>query len=217
MTLHNLDIYIAAVVLLSILTIVIHWSGTRKPPLSNLLFRIFLIANTYHIIVAALIKNEGILSTPHLFRTGAIGLFIATPLVYLILIKSFKNEPWKKIDNLHFIPTILYVVDFLPFFSLPSELKLVAIGDLGKIGFTTTFGYGECWLIGGSFWMVSKVLHPLTYSILSLITLYRITVQSGLSFRKDNRNLIILLYLLSAYLIFYYYSHRTKLRKSNGF
>jgi AraC-like DNA-binding protein len=202
MTLHNLDIFIAAVVLLSILTIVIHWNGTRKHPLPNLLFRIFLIANTYYLVVTALIKNEGILSVPHLFRTGNIGLFIAIPLVYLILIKSFKNESWKKIDNLHFILTILYIVDFLPFFSLPIELKLEAMGDLGKSGFTTTFGFDEGWLMGGTFWMVSKILYPFTYSILSLITLNRITVQSGLSFRKDHRHLIILLYLLSAYLIF---------------
>ena len=200
MSLHNLDILNAVVGLLSFLIFFIHWMGNKKPSLPNFLFRCFLIANAYYFIVAALIKSEAILTVPHLFRTGTIAGLLATPLVYLILIKSLKNEPWKNIDYLHFVPALLYIIDFIPFFMLPTESKLELLANLSKSGDTATLGFEEGWVFNGTFWVMSKVLQPLTYSIFCFITLDRIIKKSGRSFKNDNRRLILLLYWLSTYL-----------------
>jgi AraC-like DNA-binding protein len=201
MSLHNLDILNAVVGLLSFLIFFIHWMGNKKPSLPNFLFRCFLIANAYYFIVAALIKSEAILTVPHLFRTGTIAGLLATPLVYLILIKSLKNEPWKNIDYLHFVPALLYIIDFIPFFILPTESKLELLVNLSNSGDTATLGFEEGWVFNGTFWVMSKVLQPLAYSIICFITLDRIIKKSGRSFKNDNRRLILLLYWLSTYLL----------------
>jgi len=201
MSLHNLDILNAAVGLLSFLIFFIHWMGNKKPSLPNFLFRSFLIANSYYFIIAALIQNEGILTVPHLFRTGSIAGLLATPLVYLILIKSLKNEPWKKNDYLHFVPALLYILDFFSFFILPTESKLEVIGSLSKQGDTATLGFNEGWILNGTFWMIIKVVQPLTYSAFCFITLVRIVGKSSSAFKKENRRLILLLYWLSGYLL----------------
>jgi AraC-like DNA-binding protein len=200
MSLHNLDILNAAVGLLSFLIFFIHWMSNRKPSLPNFLFRCFLIANAYYFFVAALIKNDGILSLPHLFRTGTLAGLLAAPFVYLILVKSLKNEPWKNIDYLHFVPAVLYVIDFFPFFILPMVSKLKVLENLSKSGDTATLSFDESWIFSGILWILIKVLQPLAYSIICFITLDRIIKKSGRSFKNDNRRLILLLYWLSAYL-----------------
>jgi len=201
MSLHNLDILNAAVALLSFLIFFIHWMGNKKPSLPNFLFRSFLIANAYYFIIAALIQNESILAVPHLFRTGSIAGLLATPLIYLILIKSLKNESWKKIDYLHFTPAILYLIDFTPFFILPTESKLEVIEFLIGTGDTATLGFDEGWMLNGTFWILIKVLQPLIYSVICFFTLSQIIGNSGNSFKKENRRLIQLLYWLSVYLL----------------
>jgi len=201
MSLHILDILSAAAGLLSFLTFFIHWMGNKKPSLPNLLFRAFLIANAYYFIIAGLFRNGIILAMPHLFRTGSVAGFVVTPLVYLILIKSLKKEPWKKIDYLHFVPAAFYIIDFIPFFILPAASKLEIIEHLIRTGDSATLGFGEGWIFSGPFWIASKVLQPIMYSFLCFVTLYQIIGNSGNSFKKENRRLIQLLYWLSIYLL----------------
>lgn len=201
MNLQNFDILNAVVGLLSFLIFFIHWTGNHKPSVPNLLFRSFLFANSYYFIVAALIQNGAILDVPHLFRTGSIAGLISIPLVYLILIKSLKNKPWKKNDYLHFLPALLYVIDFSPFFILPAESKIQIIELLAKQGISATLGFNESWIFNGTFWAVTKVVQPLAYSAFCFIALFRIVQKGSDSFKNDNKRLIILLYWLSVYLL----------------
>lgn len=200
MSLHNIDILNAAVGLLCFLIFFIHWMNNKKPSLANFLFRFFLLANAYYFFVAAMIQNGSILSVPHLFRSGSIAGLLSAPLVYLILIKSLKNEPWNKIDYLHFVPAILYIIDFIPFFILPSVGKLEVIENLFGAGSTATLGFEEGWIFNGTFWIIIKVLQPLVYSVICFATLYQVIGNSGIFFKNDNRKLIQLLYWLSIYL-----------------
>lgn len=200
MQLTNFDILNAAVALLSFLIFLIHWMKNRKPSLPNFLFRIFLLTNSYYFIVAALIQSDGILLVPHLFRTGSIAGLVATPIVYLILIKSLKNEKWKNRDYIHFLPALLYIIDFIPFFILPTESKRQAIESLFTKGNNATLGFNEGWIFNGTFWVVIKVLQPLFYSVVCFFSLKRMVEKSGESFKKENSKLILLLYWLSVYL-----------------
>jgi AraC-like DNA-binding protein len=201
MNLHNFDILNAVVGLLSFLIFFIHWMANKKPSLPNLLFSFFLLANSYYFIVAALIQNGSIQYVPHLFRTGTIAGLISVPLVYLILIKSLKNRPWQKYDYLHFLPALLYVIDFFPFFILPTESKIQIIELLAKQGYTATLSFNESWILNGTFWAITKVVQPLAYSAFCFLTLFRIVRKSSHSFKNDNKRLIILLHWLSLYLL----------------
>jgi len=200
MQLNNFDILNATVALLSFLIFTIHWLTNKKPSLPNFLFRIFLLANSYYYIIAALIQSKGIEHVPHLFRTGSIAGLLATPLIYLILIKSLKNDKWNRSDYLHFIPALLYIIDFTPFFILSTERKLQAMECLSASGNSGTLGFNEAWIFNGLFWIICKVLQPLLYSLVCFTTLVRIVRENGDFFKKENNRLIVLLYWLSAYL-----------------
>ena len=200
MELKNLDIFIAAIALLGLLIFFIHWMTNKKPSLPNFLFRIFLLANSYYYIVAAVIKSEGIVYVPHLFRTGTIAGLLEPPLIYLIIIKSLKNDKWNRIDLLHFIPVLLYIIDFTPFFTLSTESKRQLIESL-LLNDGAILGFNEAWLLNGTFWIICKTLQPLLYSVVCFITMFRIIRKSGVSFKKDNNKLLVLLYWLSVYLL----------------
>lgn len=197
MNLQNFDILNAVVGLLSFLIFFIHWMSNNKPSLPNLLFRAFLLTNCYYCIVAAVIENGAIVSFPHLFRTGSIAAFISTPLIYLIIIKSLKNKPWEIIDYLHFIPALVYVLDFSRFFILPIESKMQIIQLLTKQGNGAIWGFKESWISHSAFWPITKVIHPLVYSVACFITLFRIATKNSSSFVNDNKKLIILLFWLA--------------------
>lgn len=201
MNLQNFDILNAIAAFLSFLIFFIHWMCNHKPSLPNLLFRFFLFTNSYYFIIAALIQNGAIVHVPHLFRTGSIAGLLSTPLVYLILIKSLKNTPWKNKDYLHFLPALFYCIDFFPFFILPTESKIEILEILAKQGSAATLSFKESWILNGTFWVIIKVVQPIAYAAFCFITLFQIVEKGSNSFKKDNKRLIILLYWLSLYLL----------------
>lgn len=84
-------------------------------------------------------------SYPHLIRTVSPFMFLPAPLLYLGL-KQVANDDFrfKKIDFLHFIPSILHLLDLIPFYLKPIEekkkiAKLILAEDLGWMSFAHGF------------------------------------------------------------------------------
>lgn len=193
----NFDFFSSPVSLLSFLIFFIHWIVNKKPSLPNFLFRVFLFSNAYLYFVSSIIQSGGIKSVPHLYRTGSIGGFLIAPLLYLIIIKSLKNAAWKKRDWLHFIPALLYTINFLPFFVLNSEAKLNVLNHLSMTGASVGFSEG---FLPGELLQLLRFVQLFLYSLISFLTVRRITSNSGSDFRLENKKLIVLLYWLSIYI-----------------
>ena len=72
---------------------------------------------------------------PHLARTGYLVLLVITPLLYLILKKGLPNRSLKIYDALHFIPALIYFINYLPFFILSGEEKVALFTSSEFISF----------------------------------------------------------------------------------
>ena len=64
---------------------------------------------------------------PHLARTGYLVLFVISPLLYLSLRRGIPNTELKRKDLLHFIPAVIYFINYLPFFFYSAEKKVELI------------------------------------------------------------------------------------------
>jgi AraC-like DNA-binding protein len=197
MQLNNFEILYSAVALMSFLIFLIHWINNIKTSLPNFLIRVFLLTNCYYYIIAILIDSQGIKLVPFLFRTGSIAGLISTPIIFLIVKKTVKGEPWHNRDYLHFIPVFLYVMDFTSFFILSNESKLKIINNLYTKNFNGILGYNEGWIFNGQFWIICKVSQTLIYSLLGFFSLTRTIQNSNNSFKIDNNKIIVLSYWLT--------------------
>jgi AraC-like DNA-binding protein len=64
---------------------------------------------------------------PHLARTGYLVLFMISPLLYLSLRRGLPNMDLKRKDWLHFLPAVIYFINYLPFFFYSAEKKVELI------------------------------------------------------------------------------------------
>ena len=80
----------------------------------------------WHALLLLLLNVTGdIVKYPFLLRTGIISAYLAFPFLYIYSRNTFyPGRLWKKTDWLMFLPALLYVIDFMPFFLLPDDQKL---------------------------------------------------------------------------------------------
>jgi AraC-like DNA-binding protein len=84
--------------------------------LSYGLLLVFLIYTGYHIYI------------PQLYRTGNIAGLLFAPLAYLYIQKVCTNSKLKWIELLHFLPVVIYLIDFFPILFLTGlEEKIILI------------------------------------------------------------------------------------------
>ncbi len=84
--------------------------------LSYGLFLVFLIYTGYHIHM------------PHLYRTGNIAGLLFAPSAYLYIQKICTEAKFRWIELLHFLPVVIYLIDFFPILFLTSlEEKITLI------------------------------------------------------------------------------------------
>jgi len=64
---------------------------------------------------------------PFLFRTGSLLALLYVPLPFLYVSFYTRKRTWRWYDFLHFIPALVFLVDFWPIFILSNQEKLVLI------------------------------------------------------------------------------------------
>lgn len=76
----------------------------------------------------------------HTLRTGHIISLLLPSMTYFYLLQSLHPRPYSWKDMIHLIPSIFYVIDFLPFFLQSSSYKLEAYATMSaeeyRIGFS---------------------------------------------------------------------------------
>lgn len=95
---------------------------------SDYLLSALLLVQAWGVLIYLLMSSTYILNFPHLYKTGVPTNYLAAPLSYLYLKSVLNNEfKFKKWDMLHFIPFFIFILNHLPFYTLPSNEKLVII------------------------------------------------------------------------------------------
>ena len=102
---------------------------------SNTTLAWFLIFSSYCISGYLLIDSGWILKVPFLYKTSAPINFLLPPLAYFY-VKSvlYNRNCFKKIDFLHLLPFIIFLISYLPFYLIALKDKEVIVKKLFNLG-----------------------------------------------------------------------------------
>lgn len=140
--------------------------GFRKNK-SNLIIGVSFIFLTLASLLAWLISSGLMIQFPNLYRTGNLLALLYIPMVYTYIRKIVKEEPFKWKDLLHFIPALIYLIDFMPIYLLSSDEKVKLIE--GEINNTLEFmAFNQSQFFPKNFWVSFRTLMILVYWILSV-------------------------------------------------
>ncbi len=103
------------------------WRYPRENNYNNRLLSASLFFLTGAQIVGLLVETRLILHVPHLYRLGNLFGLVFMPLSWMYLRGLLKNQKLQWKDLIHFLPAVLYFVDYAPFFFSSTEAKRVAI------------------------------------------------------------------------------------------
>lgn len=146
---------------ISFLVTIVYVYYNWKNGLFGRLMSITFILITYGLYTSFNAAQGFFIYLPHIARTGYLVLLIITPLLYLSLYRGLSKTILKKKDLLHFLPALIYFINFIPFFILSGEEKIKLIL---KDNFT---GFDEGWLFPRYFVIFLTVAQILTYLYLS--------------------------------------------------
>jgi AraC-like DNA-binding protein len=76
---------------------------------------------------------------PHLTRTGLLCALLIPPIQFLALKRGLKRENIKWLDLLHFLPAIIYIVNYYNYFILPASSKLQLLHENSIAAFSEGF------------------------------------------------------------------------------
>ncbi len=79
----------------------------------------------YSLLIIYLNNTGQILKYPALQRTGVIASYLEFPFLFIYSRNTFyPGRMWKKTDLILLLPALIYIIDFMPFFLMPSEQKI---------------------------------------------------------------------------------------------
>jgi AraC-like DNA-binding protein len=91
---------------------------------SNIFLGFNFLFLTYSSFIVWLITTGYFIYFPHLYRTGNLAGLIFIPLMYLYIRQEISKRSITGWDFLHFLPALVFAIDFGPIFLLPVEQKL---------------------------------------------------------------------------------------------
>ena len=106
--------------------LIILYQGIKSNP-TNLPLAFGQITLALAVWVHFLIISKLLVHWPFLFRTGSLLLLIFLPLPFLYVSFYIQKRTWRWFDILHFIPAMVFLIDFWPTYILSNQEKLVLI------------------------------------------------------------------------------------------
>lgn len=91
----------------------------------------FLNISLLALIVITIVYYLGITSSisdyPHFYRLGTLSTFIYMPASFLFIKYTLEKSRFKLVDLLLFLPALVFLIDYLPFFIQNADVKLKAL------------------------------------------------------------------------------------------
>lgn len=113
---------------LVVLLLILVYSFRRSRNRISLGLSIFFVWYTLFVVVMTLTKQ--ILDYPGLHRTGIISSYLAVPFLYIYSRNTFyPGKFWRNTDWIFFVPAVFYLIDYMPFFMMPVEQKMVILRE----------------------------------------------------------------------------------------
>lgn len=180
-----------AMMAISFLVTVVYVAFNWNNKLFGRLMSITFILITYGLFTS-FCASQGFFSYfPHIARTGYLVLLTVSPLLYLSLTRGLPEKPLKGMDVIHFIPALLYFINYLPFFLLSGDEKVKIFESPEFITFD------EGWIMPKYFVIILSVGQIFFYLTLSSLKLFLPALKNKLLPKKEKRFLLtFFIYLL---------------------
>lgn len=139
-------VYIGSIFCAVITAFVLLKTQTTYQAFSDRLLAAFLLAASFCALLYLLITTKTILAVPHLFKTAAPVNFLLPPLAYLYVRSVLRNETkFHRKDLLHWIPFLIVVANYVPFYFSSESSKLSILNGIGAENWEGTGFLNEKW------------------------------------------------------------------------
>jgi AraC-like DNA-binding protein len=100
---------------------------------ADYLLATFFVFQAWAVIIYLLIYSGWITNVPHFYKTAAPFNFIFPVLTYLYVRAVLYNEKgFSRKDIWHLMPFVIFIINYLPFFILPTQIKLDIVNATTK-------------------------------------------------------------------------------------
>ncbi len=103
----------------------------QKDKVTTFLIGAFVFINAVFIFQIFLFLTNLKFRTPHVLYLSSVSIYLYGPLIYFYFKRITLNYKFKKRDLIHFLPTALLLIVFIPVFLLPAQEKLNIMLDVG--------------------------------------------------------------------------------------
>ncbi|NVK50114.1 MAG: AraC family transcriptional regulator, partial [Cyclobacteriaceae bacterium] len=166
------SIYLLSVFLGIFSGVIVLWYGYKKYR-PNVLFGFSHLVLTYAVFIVYLIDSGNFSLFPDLYRTGNIAGLLFAPLTFLYVRLIIKGRPFRVVDLLHFLPAVVYIIDFFPiFFQISSQEKLALIQS--EIDNPAVFVYyNQSRFFPANFYTIMRTFQVVFYWAFSTFLIYK--------------------------------------------
>ncbi|RXK52455.1 helix-turn-helix domain-containing protein [Aquirufa rosea] len=166
---------------------------SRKELIATKFLGIQFLGLGYQLFAGYFIQPSHIFDYPHFFRTASPFFYLLGPLSYLFqhyLLYPERKFTWTQMW--HFLPFIIHVIEYIPFYILPAELKIQEVNFVFQqhTFFNTVSNFG--WISMRDHLLV-KTVYYLIYLFWTLYELYKFYQTTSKSFLR--KNLLIVYWL----------------------
>lgn len=174
---------VGIVACLLVVLIMLFRRGYRVKGGGLLLFSFLIIL--YPLFIVHLYSTGNIYHYPHFLRTSVPISLLYMPTMYLYVQTLVTGRSLRWTDAFHLLPALLFVIDFLPFYTLPADVKQQTV--LGNKYWNQLIRFDEGWLLPAYWHHYIRSTQVFIYWLLEVQVLYGLSGVRKTDFLPKNR------------------------------
>ena len=121
-------IFIGSIFLVFLTIYMLLFTKNAAKSYADYVLSFLLLVHCWSVILFLILYSEYILLFPHVFKTGLPLNFLIAPFSYLyVRAVLFNEKKFQKSDLIHLIPFVIVFINYIPFYLLPVNEKLIVI------------------------------------------------------------------------------------------
>jgi len=150
------------------LLLIIVYAFRRNRNINRIFLGLSIFFVWYTLFVVVLTLTKEIVNYPAFHRTGIVSAYLAIPFLYIYTRNTFyPGKLWRKSDWIFLLPALIYIIDYMPFFTMASEQKIAILRE-NLANEARLFLAGEGWM------GLSGVYFPLGYIWITIIMYFQL-------------------------------------------
>ena len=154
----------------------------------------YYIVTGYGLLIAFLLYSRLITEFPwyHTYRTGYISGFLIMPLSFFYIRSLIQQKKFRLRDLIHFVPAMVFIIDFIPFYFSSAEYKLQQAAMNAQALDTVWGQFSQGWLGIGAFYTPLRIALATLYWILQVRMIIRSgKVKGGHNLVTENKDIMV--------------------------